>query len=77
MNLRAFSKKDGLPSISSSASKIGLPTMVDFTGCISLTAEEKSKGKKTEIVQSKAGNVRGPATHKYIQEQMKTKTSAI
>lgn len=31
-NRRAFSRKDGPPSISSSASRIGLPTTKDLTG---------------------------------------------
>lgn len=35
-NRRAFSKKDGPPSISSNASKMGLPTTKDFTGRFSL-----------------------------------------
>lgn len=37
INLRAFSKKDGDPSTSSRASKIGLPTTIDFTVCLSFT----------------------------------------
>lgn len=35
-NLSAFSRNDGPPSISSKASKIGLPTTKDLTGCLSL-----------------------------------------
>jgi hypothetical protein len=38
---RAFSKKEGLPSISSSASRIGLPVTNDFIGLFSLPAERK------------------------------------
>lgn len=40
-NLRAFSRKDGPPSISSSASKIGLPTTNDLTGRFSLPGNQK------------------------------------
>lgn len=36
-NLRAFSKKDGAPSSSSRASKIGRPTTLDFVGSLSFT----------------------------------------
>jgi hypothetical protein len=32
MKVSAFSKKDGLPSISCKANSIGLPTTKDFTG---------------------------------------------
>ena len=35
-NRRAFSRKDGPPSISSSASRIGLPTTRDLIGRLSL-----------------------------------------
>lgn len=41
MNLRAFSKKVGVPSTSSRASKIGLPMTVDLTGSTSFTIEVK------------------------------------
>lgn len=55
---RAFSRKDGPPSISSSASRIGLPTTKDLTGRLSLptstirkhillTAETQTKITKT------------------------------
>lgn len=40
MNLRAFSKKDGVPSTSSKASKIGLPRTSYFTVSLSFTIEE-------------------------------------
>lgn len=43
INLRAFSKKEGVPSASSKASKIGLPTTKDFTGCLLLTRTEIQK----------------------------------
>jgi hypothetical protein len=35
-NLKAFSRKDGLPSISSNASRIGRPTTSDLIGLLSL-----------------------------------------
>lgn len=39
-NLRAFSKKEGDPSISSKASKIGLPITIDFPGSPSVSVKE-------------------------------------
>jgi hypothetical protein len=41
INLKAFSRKDGDPSTSSIASKIGLPMTKDFTGCLSFTTGKK------------------------------------
>lgn len=43
-NRRAFSRNDGPPSISSRASKIGLPTTKDLTGRLSLPEWESSSG---------------------------------
>jgi len=43
INLKAFSRKDGDPSTSSIASKIGLPMTKDFTGCLSFTTGKKCK----------------------------------
>jgi hypothetical protein len=40
MKQRAFSKKEGLPSMSSRASNMGLPTTKDFTGLRSLPEEK-------------------------------------
>ena len=40
INLRAFSKKEGVPSASSKASKIGLPRTEDFAGNLSFTIKE-------------------------------------
>lgn len=43
IKLRAFSKKDGVPSTSSKASKTGLPITEDFTGGPSFTAKDVRK----------------------------------
>jgi hypothetical protein len=43
MNLRAFSKKDGVPSTSSKASKIGRPRTAYFTVSLSFTTEKMQK----------------------------------
>lgn len=40
MNLKAFSKKEGDPSISVSANKTGLPMTEDVVGGLSLPAKE-------------------------------------
>jgi hypothetical protein len=40
MKQRAFSKKEGLPSMSSRASNMGLPTTKDFTALRSLPEEK-------------------------------------
>lgn len=53
MNVRAFSKNDGVPSTSSKASKIGRPITVDLAGSLSFTVEAvqkiRIKGKKKVI----------------------------
>ena len=46
INLKAFSRKDGDPSTSSKASKIGMPMARDFTGCLSFTTGKTVKCQK-------------------------------
>jgi len=43
MNLRAFSRKEGDPSMSSKASKTGLPMTIDLPGSLSFSALKKRK----------------------------------
>lgn len=50
MNLRAFSKKDGVPSTSSRASKIGRPMTVDLTGSASFTIQEQKILKESKKI---------------------------
>lgn len=63
MNLKAFSKKDGFPSTSSKASKIGRPMTVDFIGSplffTSFTIEEMQKKKNIILKESNMNGVLG------------------
>jgi len=47
-NRRAFSRKDGPPSISSRASRIGLPTTRDLIGRLSLPGNTTKKFSENE-----------------------------
>lgn len=47
MKVSAFSKKDGLPSISCKASSIGLPTTKDLTGLRLLPPGNQKRTKNT------------------------------
>jgi len=49
MNVRAFSKNDGVPSTSSNASKIGRPITVDLTGSLSFTIEVQKNHIKEKL----------------------------
>lgn len=51
MNVRAFSKNDGVPSTSSKASKIGRPITVDLAGSLSFTIEvQENHIKELEVI---------------------------
>lgn len=47
--LRAFSKKDGVPSISSNASKTGLPRTTDFAGERSFAVGKQKQEKEVDL----------------------------
>lgn len=62
--LRAFSKKDGVPSISSNASKTGLPRTTDFAGERSFAVGKQKQEKEVDLCYWKKEKEKKAYTHK-------------